>query len=171
MLNGNEWHQLHGGFLNEAQALLTRSEECLAHLELIGDDKDAIECLLDSLQKIAGEADRAQVTAIGSYARQLRYLLYFAHAAARVQPKTLLSLRSCFALLAWQIELIDPTTGQLLLDDQEQQELLEQFGCCSGIGTLEPSTIPAVRWTPSSTARSGSDEANGRARASHGNSH
>lgn len=169
MLNGNEWHQLHGQFLSDAQVLLARSEECLAHLELISDDKDAIECLLDSLQKIAGEADKAHVCAIGSYARQLRYLLYFAHAAARIHPMTLLSLRSCFSLLAWQVELIDPATGTLLLDDEEQQELLEQFGCCSGIGTLDANPVHPVRWTPSGGLNPGSDEATGHIRASHGN--
>jgi chemotaxis protein histidine kinase CheA len=149
MLNGNEWHQLHSEFLSDSQALLTRSDECLAHLELISDDKDAIEGLLDSLQKIAGEADKAHVAPIASFARQLRYLLYFAHAAARIHPKTLESLRRCFSLLAWQVELIDPESGELLLDDQEQQELLEHFGCCSGIGTVEPSPVHPVRWTPS----------------------
>ena len=148
MLNGNEWHQLHSEFLSDAQTLLARAEECLAHLELISDDKDAIEGLLDSLQKIAGEADRAQVAPVAGFARQLRYLLYFAHAAARIHPVTLESLRCCFSLLAWQIELIDPDTGQLLLDEQEPKQLLEHFGCCSGIGTLEASPVHPVKWTP-----------------------
>jgi hypothetical protein len=169
MLNGNEWHQLHSEFLSDAQALLTRSEECLAHLELISDDKDAIECLLDSLQKMAGEADKAHVTSIGSFARQLRYLLYFAHAAARIQPKTLLSLKSCFSLLAWQVELIDPSTGQLLMDDQEQQELLEQFGCCSGIGTIDASPVHPVRWTGPGAPQPLSSDYPVNGRASHTN--
>lgn len=153
MLNGNEWHQLHSDFLSDAQALLARSDECLAHLELISDDKDAIEGLLDSLQKIAGEADRADVAPIASFARHLRYLLYFAHAAARIHPKTLESLRNCFSLLAWQVELIDPNSGQLLMDDHEQQQLLEHFGCCSGIGALEASPVHPVKWTPPGDSR------------------
>lgn len=147
MLNGNEWHQLHSEFLSDTQALLARSEECLAHLELIGDDKDAIECLLDTLQKIAAEADKADVTLIGSFARQLRYLLYFAHAAARIQPQTLVSLKNCFSLLAWQIELIDPSTGQLSMDGGEQQELLEQLGNCTGIGDMETRPVHPVQWS------------------------
>ncbi len=157
MLNSNEWHQLHGEFLSDAQVLLKRSEECLAHLELISDDKDAIGCLLETLHKIAGEADKAGVTPVGNFARQLRYLLYFAHAAARIQPKTLLCLKSCFTLLAWQIELIDPYTGQLLLDEQEQQELLEHFSCCAGIGGLEPSPVHPVRWTRQGSLHSTAD--------------
>lgn len=166
MLNGNEWHQLHSEFLSDAQALLTRSDECLAHLELISDDKDAIECLLDSLQKIAGEADKASVAPLASFARQLRYLLYFAHAAGRIHPKALESLRSCFSLLAWQVELIDPHSGQLLMDDEEQQQLLEHFGCCSGIGALEASPVQPVRWAPSGAlqARPGGTSPEGRTR-------
>lgn len=153
MLNGNEWHQRHSEFLSDAQTLLARSDECLVHLELINDDKDAIECLLDVLQKMAGEADKAQVVLIAGFARQLRYLLYFAHAAARIQPNTLQSIKACFALLAWQVELIDAATGQLLLDEQEQQALLEQLGRCSGIGSLETSSIHPVRWTPPATVQ------------------
>lgn len=146
MLNGNEWHQLHGDFLSDAQRLMGRADECLSHLELISDDKDAIECLLGTLQQIAGKSDAAHVQAITSFARQLRYLLYFAGAAGRLQPKALISLRQCLSLLSWQIELVDPLTGQLPLDDSEQQHLLEQFGCCCGIGQVESSPAVPVEW-------------------------
>ena len=146
MLNGNEWHQLHGDFLSDAQRLMVRADECLSHLELISDDKDAIECLLGTLQQIAGKSDAAHVQAVTSFARQLRYLLYFAVAAGRLQPKALISLRQCLSLLSWQIELVDPVTGQLPLDDSEQQHLLEQFGCCCGIGQIESSPAVSVEW-------------------------
>ncbi|MFJ3486068.1 hypothetical protein ACIPL1_22120 [Pseudomonas sp. NPDC090202] len=146
MLNGNEWHQLHGDFLDESQVLMGRADECLHHLELIGDDRDAIECLLNTLQQLAGKADVAQISAIAGFARQLRYLLYFASAAGRLQPKALLSLRQCLSLLSWQVELIDPETGLLPLDDSEQHELLEQFGCCCGIGKLDNSHAVTVEW-------------------------
>jgi len=139
MLNGNEWHQLHGEFLSDSQHLMTRANECLSHLELISDDKDAIECLLGTLQQIAGKADVASVKTVAGFARQLRYLLYFASAAGRLQLKALVSLRECLSLLSWQIELVDPVTGLLPLDDHEQRELLEQFGCCCGIGNVESS--------------------------------
>ncbi|MDH0748677.1 hypothetical protein N5D61_20340 [Pseudomonas sp. GD03842] len=147
MLNGNEWHEVHSDFLYDAQQLMTRAEECLTHLELIGDDKDAIECLLGTLQRIAGRADAASVQPIAGFARQLRYLLYFASAAGRLQPKALVSLRQCLSLLAWQVELVDPATGGLPLDDTEQRELLDQFGCCCGVGQLESSPDVSVNWT------------------------
>lgn len=153
MLNGNEWHELHGNFLAETQQLMTRADECLSHLDLISDDRDAIECLLGTLQQIAGKADTASVQSIAGFARQLRYLLYFASAAGRLQPKALLTLRQCLSLLSWQVELVDPLSGLLPLDDSEQQELLEQFGCCCGIGQLDSSHSVAVEWTvPLATA-------------------
>lgn len=147
MLNGNEWHELHSDFLNEAQQLMMRAEECLSHLELIGDDKDAIECLLGTLQQMAGKADAASILPIASFARQLRYLLYFASAAGRLQPKALLCLRQCVSLLSWQVELVDPLTGRLPLDDSEQHELLDRFGCCCGIAQLESGPAVSVDWT------------------------
>jgi chemotaxis protein histidine kinase CheA len=146
MLNGNEWHQLHGDFLSDSQHLLHRADECLSHLELINDDKDAIEALLGALQRIAGLAEAASVTPVAGFSRQLRYLLYFAAASGRLQPKALVLLRQCLSLLSWQVELIDPLTGLLPLDDQEQHELLEQFGCCCGIGTVENGHAMPVEW-------------------------
>jgi chemotaxis protein histidine kinase CheA len=147
MLNGNEWHQQHSEFLSETQMLLGRADECLNHLELINDDRDAIECLLGTLHRIAGEAGIAGVETITGFARQLRYLLYFANASGRLPPKALGSLKGCMALLAWQVELIDPRTGLLPLDNSEQQELLEQFGCCSGVGQLDGSNPQPTEWS------------------------
>ncbi len=40
MLNSNEWQQKHDQFLSNSQSLLYKSEECLSHLEMIGDDED-----------------------------------------------------------------------------------------------------------------------------------
>ena len=37
------------------------------------------------------------------------------------------ALKDCFTLMAWQLELIDQTTGQLGLDDSEQTSLIEAF--------------------------------------------
>jgi hypothetical protein len=152
MVNGNEWHQLHGDFLSDMQHLMSRADECLSHLEMISDDKDAIECLLGTLQQIAGKADAAHVQPITGLSRQLRYLLYFASAAGRLQPKALVSLRQCLSLLSWQIELVDPLTGQLPLDNTEQQQLLEEFGCYCGIGKIDSDQCPSVQWPAVVTA-------------------
>lgn len=147
MLNGNQWQQLHGDFLSVTQRLVNRADECLSHLELIGDDKDAIECLLGTLQQLASKADAAAVPSIAGFARQLRCLLYFASASGRLLPKALASLSQCLSLLSWQVELVDPFTGLLPLDDSEQQELLEQFGCCCGIEQPQSGHAVSLEWS------------------------
>jgi hypothetical protein len=43
-------------FLVEAEQLLAKTEECLSHLQLISNDKDAIDCMLNTLLKLATQA-------------------------------------------------------------------------------------------------------------------
>ncbi|WP_296257068.1 MULTISPECIES: hypothetical protein [unclassified Pseudomonas] len=147
MLNGNEWQQLHGDFFSETHHMVDRADECLSHLELIGDDKDAIECLLGTLQLIAGKADAAALPSIAGFARQLRHLLYAASVGGRLLPKALEALRECLSLLSWQVELVDPFTGLLPLDDSEQQLLLEQFGCYCAVSRPKGIHAVAAQWS------------------------
>ncbi len=149
MLNGNEWQQLHAEFLSDTQTLMCRADECLSHLELISDDGDAMECLLSTLHQLAGKADTHGVETVSGFARQLRYLLDFANAAGQWQPKALHALKRCFELMAWQLELIDPHTGSLALDDSEQRALLEAFACQCGIGTREHDVAVNKGWSVS----------------------
>lgn len=146
MLNGNEWRQLHAAFLSDTQTLMCRAEDCLSHLELISDDRDAMECLLTTLQQLAGKAQTHGVETVCDFARQLRYLLNFATAAGQLQPKALPALKHCFVLMAWQLELIDPHTGSLMLDDSEQRGLLEAFACQCGLGTQEDNVDVTRGW-------------------------
>ncbi|MFJ4143679.1 hypothetical protein [Pseudomonas sp. NPDC089734] len=127
MLNGNEWQQEHDQFLTESLTLLYKSEECLLHLEMISDDEDAIECLQTTLLKLTHEADRASVECIADFSRQLRCRLTEVRQETGLSPEALNTLKSCLALMSWQLELIDPRTGELLLDSEEQQELLEKL--------------------------------------------
>ena len=146
MLNGNEWQQLHAEFLSDTQTLMCRADECLSHLELISDDRDAMECLLTTLQQLAGKADTHGVEPVCGLARQLRYLLYFANAGGQLQPKALHALKCCFELMAWQLELIDPHTGSLALDDSEQRGLLHAFACQCGVGMGDTSVAVKPGW-------------------------
>jgi hypothetical protein len=147
MLNGNEWRQLHAAFLSDTQTLMCRAEDCLSHLELISDDRDAMECLLTTLQQLAGKAQTHGVERVCDFARQLRYLLYFAGAAGKLQPKALPALKHCFVLMAWQLELIDPHTGSLALDDSEQRGLLDAFASHCGLGKLEDNVGVVPGWS------------------------
>lgn len=145
MLNGNhEWQQTHSDFLSQVCPLVNRTDECLSHLELIGDDRDAIECLLDTLQQIAGEANAAAVPSIASFTRQLRHLLHCASVAGPLLPKALLCLRQCLWLLSWQVELVDPLTGLLPLDESEQKELLEHLRSFCGISQMDSNQVGSL---------------------------
>lgn len=133
MLNEQQWQQEHAEFLRESETLLLRSDECLSHLELIVNDADAIDCLLATLRNLTVKADTARVECIGAFARQLHDLLQVACPATPLQGDTLHTLKGCLTLLAWQVEFIDRDTGQMVLDDGEQRELLERLAFQCGL--------------------------------------
>lgn len=114
-------------FLIEAETLLAKSEECLAHLQLISNDQDAINCMLDTLLTLANRADALALGAVSSFARSIHTVLSRTHQQIDLQHKALLALKECFTLMAWQLELVDINTGKLGLDDAEQACLLEAF--------------------------------------------
>lgn len=138
MLNGKEWQQIHPEFLDESQGLLNTCQECLAHLEMISNDKDAVECLLSTLFKLSETADNALIRSTAEFARQLRSMLSEARPDISLTDDALQTLEHCLTLVAWQLELIDLRTGQLLLDDSEQRELLDQLAYTCGLDINEP---------------------------------
>ncbi|RMQ50125.1 hypothetical protein ALQ04_02352 [Pseudomonas cichorii] len=128
MLNSNEWQEKHDQFLRDSLTLLYKSEECLSHLEMIVDDDDAIEALLNHLLKLNHEARSASVESLADFSRQLRLSITQARQSGGFSQEVLHTLKSCLALMSWQLELIDPQTGEMLLDNEEQQELLAKLG-------------------------------------------
>ncbi|PHN27523.1 hypothetical protein [Pseudomonas sp. ICMP 561] len=138
MLNGKEWQQAHPDFFDESQLLLGTCQECLAHLEMISNDQDAVECLLGTLFKLSETADNALIPSTADFARQLRCMLSIDYPNLRLTDEALQTLENCLTLLAWQLELIDPHTGQLLLDDTEQKELLGQLAYTCGQEVSKP---------------------------------
>lgn len=142
MLNGEEWQQIHPEFHDESQLLLNTCQECLAHLEMISNDTDAVECLLGALRKLSETADEALVPCTADFARQLRSMLSDAYPNISLTDDALQTLEHCLTLLAWQLELIDPRTGQLLLDDSEQKELLDKFAYTCGLEAPQTSLEP-----------------------------
>ncbi|GFM81646.1 hypothetical protein PSCICN_23380 [Pseudomonas cichorii] len=127
MLNSNEWQHRHDQFLEDSLALLYKSEECVSHLEMIVDDEDAIESLLTNLLKLSHEAQNASIECLADFSRQLRQWLTEARQCEGFSQEVLNTLKSCLALMSWQLELIDPQTGELPLDSEEQQELLAKL--------------------------------------------
>ncbi|MGS0738044.1 hypothetical protein ACVBEG_16180 [Pseudomonas sp. GG8] len=146
MLNGNEWQHSLPDFLIASQTLLAKSEECLCHLDLFINDKDAIECLLSTLLTLSHEADALSLESIADFSGQIRHLLNLASPHISLQGDALSTLRDCFALLAWQLELVDTDTGTLLLDDGEQLELLNAFATIVGFEDQLASVISSKHW-------------------------
>lgn len=125
MLNdGKEWYQRLPEFLLEAETLLAKSEECLSHLQLISNDKDAIDCMLSTLLKLANKADALAIQAVSEFSRHIHGVLSQAQSHLDLHDQALNALKDCFTLMAWQLELIDLNTGKLSLDDSEHVSLI-----------------------------------------------
>jgi chemotaxis protein histidine kinase CheA len=137
------WNQRLPEFLIEAETLLAKSEECLTHLQLINDDRDAIDCMLSTLLKLANKADALALEAISEFSLHIHGLLSNAQSHVELHEQALGALKDCFTLMAWQLELVDHTTGQLSLDSSEQASLIEAFAVQVGQDPCE--TVPASR--------------------------
>lgn len=125
MLNDDQWPSTLDEFKDVAQALLGKLDECLIHLELICNDADAAQCLVATLERLAMAARALRLDEIAAFAQQLHEVLRATRPQNRLHGETLRALHRCLSLLAWQLELIDPRTGQLSLDDEEQVALID----------------------------------------------
>ena len=122
-----DWAQRFPEFLAEAETLLAKSEECLSHLQLISNDKDAIDCMLSTLLKLAHKAKALALEAVSEFSLHIHQLLNQAVDHVDLHTQALAALKDCFTLMAWQLELVDHNTGQLCLDESEQCSLIEAF--------------------------------------------
>lgn len=113
-------------FLVDAHILLTRAEECLSHLDLIGQDADACDCLVTTLGTLAMRAYGQAQSQIAEFCQQLCERLEPEQSRNRLHS-ALPTLQACLSLVSWQLELIDPQTGQLFLDNHEQLALLSEL--------------------------------------------
>jgi chemotaxis protein histidine kinase CheA len=127
LIERNNWNPRLPEFLIEAEMLLAKSEECLAHLQLIKNDPDAIHCLLGALLTLANRADVMALGAICTFARSLHAVLSQVRGQVDLHDQALGALKECLTLIAWQLELVDRHTGDLRLDNTEQAFLLEAF--------------------------------------------
>ncbi|VEF12082.1 putative CheA signal transduction histidine kinase [Pseudomonas fluorescens] len=124
-IDRKDWAQRFPEFMVEAETLLAKSEECLSHLQLISNDKDAIDCMLSTLLKLAGRAEALALEAIAEFSLHIYSLLNLTRDQVDLHEQALDALRDCFTLMAWQLELVDPKTGQLSLDESEQAALVD----------------------------------------------
>ncbi|HWD33251.1 hypothetical protein D3C77_430770 [compost metagenome] len=137
-------------FLVDAQVLLTQAQECLQHLELINNDPDACHCLNDTLAALVARAQSLGLVEVASYSQQLQHLLDTAQNPSCLPGSALPALEECLTLLAWQLELVDPCTGRLGLDTEEQVVLLDNLAaalnptsaCASCSSSMTPCEHP-----------------------------
>lgn len=122
--DGNKWFQPLPEFLIEAERLLVKSEDCLNHLQLIKNDRDAIDCMLGNLLKLGKKAEAQAIRGLSELSLHIHDLLEQSHAPMDLDEQFLKALKECFILMAWQLELIDPVTGQLDLDENEHTDLM-----------------------------------------------
>lgn len=137
-IDRKEWAQRFPEFLVEAETLLAKSEECLSHLQLISNDRDAIDCMLSTLLKLASRAEALALEAISEFSLHIYGLLNLAQDHVDLHEQALDALKNCFTLMAWQLELVDQSTGQLSLDDSEQTSLIEAFAFQVGQPQFQP---------------------------------
>ncbi|WP_449434020.1 histidine kinase [Pseudomonas putida] len=123
-------------FLLDAQALLSRSQECVQHLELIDNDADACHSLNNALDTLARRAGSLGLGEIAHFAAGMQQLLDPACQRQHLKRAALPALDACLTLLAWQLELTDASTGQLNLDSGEQIALL------NGLATALEQPLP-----------------------------
>lgn len=138
MLNDTQWSCALPDFLVDAQAMLNKLQECLNHLELICNDQDAADCLVSTLESLSQRAQGLALNEVAAFCQQLQQLLGVARPRNRLAGPTLKALNECLTLLAWQLELIDPRTGQLSLDSDEQAALVHALAV-----SIDPEQSPA----------------------------
>lgn len=115
-------------FLGDAHLLLGRGQECLQHFRLIGEDADASHCLIHTLASLRDKAQFVEQLQIADFCAALGALLDPIEHRKQLHGPALGILEACLCLLAWQVELIDPCSGALNLDAEEQRELLDSLG-------------------------------------------
>ena len=125
-------------YLTDAQVWLTQSLECLQHLELIHNDPDACFCLNDTLTTLARRANLVGLLEVAHYTATLQQLLAPACHHRQIGNEVLNALHACLNLLAWQLELVDPSTGRLSLDTEEQHLLLGDLAVAVGQSLPDP---------------------------------
>jgi len=143
MLNDTQWSCALPDFLVDAQAMLNKLQECLNHLEMFCNDQDAADCLVDTLESLSQRAQGLSLGEVSAFCQQLQRLLGLARPRNRLEGPTLKALNECLTLLAWQLELIDPRTGQLSLDTEEQAALVHALAVSIDTDHTSPQHVTA----------------------------
>lgn len=132
-------------FLHDAQVLLGGAQECVQHLEMIGNDADACLCLEETLDTLAHRSAGLELNEVARFTRNLHRLVAPGCSQGQLACVALPALGACLTLLAWQLELLDPRTGSLGMDTDEQHQLLDELATLLGqpaAQTFAPNASP-----------------------------
>jgi hypothetical protein len=94
------------------------------------------------LLKLANKADALALEAVSEFSLHIHGLLSHAQHHMELHDQALVALKDCFTLMAWQLELVDHTTGKLSLDNTEQTSLIEAFAFQVGQSPCEALPTP-----------------------------
>lgn len=153
LMDDNERQPLLSEFLVSAEILRAKSEDCLNHLHLIKNDEEAIQCLLGSLLKLANLSYNQAINPLGEFTQSVHEVLYQARKSIDLDQPTLQALKDCLTLIAWQLELIDPLSGELNMDGSEQHVLLETLTSSIDQHRQPPSLVATPREMVSTNKR------------------
>lgn len=109
----------------ESAKLMGRLLDCIDHLSLFENDRDAYQALHDDLLRMAAlfrDGSGSLATFAERMASAFGRLLHADHGLQGPAP---MACKACLDLLGWQVELNDPH-----MDDAEQAELLARLGDC-----------------------------------------
>ncbi|MFS0826715.1 histidine kinase [Pseudomonas phoenicis] len=135
-------------FVHDAEQLLAMADDCLAHLRLIANDADACRCLLHALDTLVKRAAVTGVEEISAYAARVGHLLSAACRQRRLAAPVVRCAQACLTLLAWQLELLDPITRRVDLDEQEQHGLLDDLAKALQATDLAAHSAPRALGSP-----------------------
>ncbi|WP_263264964.1 hypothetical protein [Pseudomonas sp. RIT-PI-S] len=107
----------------DSARLVIRLVDCIDHLRLFPNDRDACQMLHRGLEQLATASEASQPNPTAGFAAELAALLAYECAERGPEGAALQALKQCLDLLSWQVELSDPQHG-LTMDCSEQRELL-----------------------------------------------
>jgi two-component system chemotaxis sensor kinase CheA len=125
MFDEEQWGQLLRGFIEEGRDLAKQAEEYLLVLDQAPDDQQAINGLFRAMHTLKGSAGLFTLTPLVNFTHHLENLLMAVRDGQRQLTPPLVSLMlRCLDEISSMLELIDPDSGELPVDEAHQGQLL-----------------------------------------------
>lgn len=137
MFDEEQWSQLLRGFIDEGRDLAKQAEEYLLTLDQTPDDEQAVHGLFRAMHTLKGSAGLFTLTPLVNFTHHLESLLSTVRDGERRLTPPLISLMlRCLDEISSMLELIDPVSGDLPVDEAHQGQLLEALADETGAPRL-----------------------------------